>query len=143
MANLAKVLRDETARIARKEVRAEIGSTRKASAQHRRDIAELKRKVAALEQEVRFLRKQENKRAASNPSLKLADSARFSARGVKAHREKLGLSAADYGALVGVHAMTIYNWEHGKSKPRKEQLASLVAVRKLGQREATRRLESL
>ena len=143
MANLAKILKDETARIARKEVRAETGSTRKASAQYRRDIAELKRKLGALEKEVKFLRKQENKRAASKPSLQLADSARFSPRWVKANREKLGLSAADYGALVGVHAMTIYNWEHGKSKPRKEQLASLVAVRKLGQREAIRRLESL
>jgi len=67
----------------------------------------------------------------------------FSPRGVKANREKLGLSAAEYGQLVGVHAMTIYNWEHGRSKPRKEQLASLVAVRKLGRREALRRLEMM
>ncbi len=141
MANLAKVLRDETARIARKEVRAETGSTRKASAQHRRDIAELKRKLTALDKEVRFLRKQENKRAATKPTLDLATSARFSPRWVKANREKLGLSAADYGELVGVHAMTIYNWEHGRSKPRKEQLAALVSVRKLGRREAMRRLE--
>lgn len=141
MANLAKVLRDETARIARKEVRAETGSTRKASAQHRRDIAELKRKLTALEKEVRFLRKQEHKRAATKPTLELAYGARFSPRWVKANREKLGLSAADYGELVGVHAMTIYNWEHGRSKPRKEQLAALVSVRKLGQREAMRRLE--
>ncbi len=141
MANLAKILRDETARIARKEVRAETGSTRKASTQYRRDIAELKRKLAAVEKEVRFLRKQEDKRAASKPSLTLAASARFSPRWVKANREKLGLSAADYGELVGVHAMTIYNWEHGRSKPQKEQLASLVAVRKLSRREAMRRLD--
>jgi len=51
MANFAKALKDETARIARKEIRAETGSTKKAAAQHRRDIAELKRKLAALEKE--------------------------------------------------------------------------------------------
>jgi len=143
MANLAKILKDETARIARKEVRSETGATRKASAQHRRDIAELKRKIAALEKEVRFLRKQENKRATKRPAPELADRARFSHRWVKANRAHLGLSAADYGALVGVHAMTVYNWEHGRSKPRKAQLASLVAVRKLGRREAMRRLERI
>jgi len=143
MANLAKVFRDETARIARKAVRSETGATRKASAQHRRDIAELKRKIAALEKEVRFLRKQENKRAVVRPAPQLADRARFSRRWLKAHRQNLGLSAADYGALVGVHAMTIYNWEHGRAKPRKAQLAALVAVRKLGRREAERRLEAI
>jgi len=141
MPNLAKILKDETARIARKEVRTETSTTRKASAQYRRDIADLKRKVAALEKEISFLRKQERKRATRKPPAELAENARFSPRWVKANREKLGLSAAQYGELVGVHAMTIYNWEHGKSKPRKEQLASLVAVRKLGRREAIRRLE--
>jgi len=143
MPNLAKVLKDETARIARKAVRAETGATRKASAQHRRDIAELKRKMAVLEKEVKFLRKQENRRAAKRPAPELATGARFSRRWVKAHRTNIGFSAADYGALIGVHAMTIYNWEHGRSKPRKAQLASLVAIRKLGQREAIRRLEAI
>jgi len=56
---------------------------------------------------------------------------------------RLGLSAADYARLVGVSSLTIYNWEHGKSRPRKEQLAALVAVRGIGKREALRRLELL
>ena len=70
-------------------------------------------------------------------------SARFSPRSVKSQRERLGLSAADYAKLVGVSGLTIYNWEHGKSRPRKEQLAALVAVRGIGKREALRRLELL
>ncbi len=44
---------------------------------------------------------------------------------------------------LGVTAQTIYNWEQGKSKPRAEQFASLVAVRDFGQREALKRLELL
>ena len=57
--------------------------------------------------------------------------------------EKLGLSAADYATLVEVSAQTIYNWERGKSKPQEQQLASLLAVRDLGKREALKRLELL
>ena len=46
-------------------------------------------------------------------------------------------------AVVGVTGQTVYNWEQGKSKPRDEQLAALVAVRELGKREAVNRLELL
>ena len=55
----------------------------------------------------------------------------------------MGLSAADYATLVGVSAQTIYGWEQGKSKPRVQQLAALLAVRDLGMREAQKRLRLL
>ena len=48
-----------------------------------------------------------------------------------------------YRASGSISPMTIYNWEHGKTKPGKEQLAELVAVRKLGKREAERRWEMI
>lgn len=35
------------------------------------------------------------------------------------------MSAADYAKLVGVSPQTIYNWEKGKTRPRKEQIARL------------------
>ena len=66
---------------------------------------------------------------------------RFSPSWVKSHRERLQLSAADYGALVGVSALTIYNWEKGKSKPRQQQLAAWAAIRGLGKRDSWKRLE--
>jgi DNA-binding transcriptional regulator YiaG len=47
------------------------------------------------------------------------------------------------GALVGVSAQTVYNWEAGKSRPRQQQLAAIAAIRKLGKREAQARLASL
>jgi transcriptional regulator with XRE-family HTH domain len=46
-------------------------------------------------------------------------------------------------ASTGVSALTIYSWESGKSRPRKKQLAGLAAVRRLGKREARKRLEML
>jgi hypothetical protein len=35
---------------------------------------------------------------------------RFVADGLKSQRSRLGLSAADYGRLVGVSAQSVYNW---------------------------------
>ena len=138
-----RALKAEIERLAKKLIRAETKSMKSASARHRSDIAELKRTVKELEKKVALLEKQESRRMAARPSVKLAEGARFSPERLKRHRERLGLSAADYALLVGVHQITIYNWEQGKSRPRKEQLAALVAVRSLGKREAQTRLEML
>jgi len=71
------------------------------------------------------------------------DSARrtgFSPDAVSAERERLELSAADYGELVGVSPLTIYNWEKGATMPQRAQLKKWKAVRGIGKREAWRRL---
>ena len=143
MANIATVLRDEIARLSRKEIRQQMSGTIRASAQHRRDIAALKRQVQQLTKAVAFLERQEKKRLAETPSSGRASGARFSAKGVKAHRTRLGLSARNYGQLVGVSPLTIYSWEAGKTRPRSKQLVALVATRGLGKREARKRLEML
>ena len=143
MPNIAAVLKEEITRLARKEVNARTSVIRKANAQYRRDIAQLKRQAEALSKQVAYLERQERKRASKRVPETTAEGRRFSPRGLKTHRQKVGLSAADYGKLVGVTAQTVYNWEQGKSKPRDEQLAALVAVRDLGKREALKRLELL
>jgi DNA-binding XRE family transcriptional regulator len=64
-----------------------------------------------------------------------------SRRGSKSQRSRLGLSAADYGRLVGVTAQSVYNWEGGNATPRGDQLARIAALRSIGKREAMARLE--
>ena len=143
MPNIAAVLKDEIRRLAKREIKANTSSTRQAVAQYRRDIAKLKRLVQAQQKEVAFLKAQERKRL-GQPQAKdegELEGVRYSARSVLAQRQRLGLSQADYAKLVGVSAMTIYNWEAGNSRPRNEQLAALVAVRGIGKREALKRLE--
>ena len=66
---------------------------------------------------------------------------RFVAKGLKSQRARLGLSAADFGRLVGVSAQSIYNWEQGHATPRAGQLAILAARRGIGKREALKLLE--
>ncbi|MHB0955324.1 MAG: helix-turn-helix domain-containing protein [Pirellulaceae bacterium] len=144
MANLAAAIKDEIQRLARKEIKSQTGSTKQAVAQYRREIASLKRQMRKQQTKITFLETQEKKRLAEpSTTEEVGEGVRFSARSVKSQRLRLGLSAADYARLVGVSALTIYNWEQGKTRPRREQLAALVAVRGIGKREALRRLELL
>ncbi len=113
-------------------------------ARYRREIAALKRQVREQEKKIAFLSAQERKRLEQpEPITERTEGSRFSARSVKAQRRRTGLSASDYAKLVGVSPLTIYNWELGKSRPRKEQLAALVAIRGIGKREAQVKLELL
>ena len=64
----------------------------------------------------------------------------FSGEQVAAERERLELSAADYGELVGVSGLTIYNWEKGRTSPRQAQLEKWLAVRGIGKRKAWKAL---
>ncbi|UKI08813.1 MULTISPECIES: helix-turn-helix domain-containing protein [Variovorax] len=143
MPNIASILKSEISRVARKEVRAEIETLKKASVAHRASIAELRRQVNALEKELRRVAKEATRPAtATDPGHEAAAGMkrRFSATRLAAHRTKLGLSASIYGQLVGVSGQTIYHWEQGKARPRAAQLESLAAVRDLGAREVAERL---
>ncbi len=100
MSNIASVLKEEIARLVRRQLRGETENLKKASS-------------------------------------------RFKPQGVRAQRTRLGLSAPEMGALVGVSAQTIYNWETGTSRPRAEQLAVIAVVRKMGKREVKARLDQL
>jgi DNA-binding transcriptional regulator YiaG len=52
----------------------------------------------------------------------------FSKEKIRAERERLELTAADYAELVGVSMITVYAWENGRSRPRAQQLKRLNEV---------------
>lgn len=145
MANLALALKEEIRRLARKEVKAQVGSTRQSVARYRREIAALKRQLAEHAKKIAKLTSGSGAPVAqaSSENGDIPDGTRFSSRSVRAQRARTGLSAERYGKLVGVTGLTIYNWEQGKSRPRKSQLAALVAVRGLGKREAEAKMAEL
>ena len=141
MPNLSSILKTEINRLARKEIKAAIDPLRKASAGQRKEIAELKRRVASLQRDLK---------AASKPSKARTDaggeatgSTRFSAKGLKSLRARLGLSAAEFGLLVGASGQSIYKWETGKAVPRSSQQVALAALRGIGKREAGKRLAAI
>jgi DNA-binding transcriptional regulator YiaG len=137
------VLKEEITRLARKEIRQQIGPLKKTVAEQRRTIASLNRQVAGLTRSQAFLQQQEKRRLGEAPKASAAEGVRFSPSWVKADRKRLGLSANDYGLLAGVSAQTVYGWEKGKSKPRAAAIAGWANVRGIGKREASRRLELL
>jgi DNA-binding transcriptional regulator YiaG len=145
MTTLAIALKEEIRRLARKEIKAQTGRTSKAVAQYRREIAQLKRQQRDQEKKLAALAAQTRKgdSAPAAAEIDLDGGTRFSSRSVRAQRRRTGLSAADYAQLVGVSPLTIYNWEHNKSRPRQGQFKSLVALRGLGKREALTKLEEL
>lgn len=138
MTNIASVLKSEISRVARKEIRSEMETLRKASVQHRSAIAALRRQVDALEKDLRRVSK-EKIRANTAPVPAAAPTAdgeaadgpqrRFSALRLAAHRAKLGVSGATYGKPVGIGGQTIYNWEQGKSRPNAQQIHQLALLK--------------
>jgi len=143
MPNIATVLKEEIARVARKETRADTHHLKKASAHYRADIAALKRRIAALEQLVGRLGKATAKTAPTAKADQPVVAFRFSASGLQAQRKRLGLSASEAALLLGVSDQSVYKWENGKARPRASQFASIAALRNLSKKEAATRLSEL
>jgi DNA-binding transcriptional regulator YiaG len=143
MPNTASLLKSEIARVARKEVRGETLGLKKAVGTYRAEIAALKRRTQALEQELRRLSKASARAAPVVENDVSSQALRFSAKGLASQRQRLALSAEDCGLLLGASGQSIYNWEQGKARPRADYLPAIAALRSMGKREAAARLASL
>lgn len=141
MTNFYSMLKTEITRLARKEIKVAIDPVRKANVGHRKEIAELKRQVASLQRELKAASKPAKvSREAAEAS---AGSTRFVPKGLRSLRARLGLSAAEFGLLVGASGQSIYKWETGKAVPRASQQAALAGIRGMGKREAGKRLAAM
>ena len=161
MPTLVDALKTEIAQVAHKALRSEALQFKKAAASHDRDIAALQRRIDSLERLILDLRGKRlpvvgahgakgsmRPRRSGHAVHRIADddaqdegrALRFSAKGFTKLRQRLGLSAAALGALLGVTAQSVYKWEDGKARPRATQLQAIAAIRKLGKREEAQRL---
>lgn len=149
MSNFAAALKEEVARLARKELRKSVDPMRKQVAGLRRDVAALKRENAALRKQLGTLGKASRFAMSAAPAVagaaasKSSKPRRFSPAGLHKLRERLGLPAADFGRLVGVSGPTVYNWEKGTSRPKSDQLERIATLRGKGKREVLAALEAL
>jgi DNA-binding transcriptional regulator YiaG len=143
MPNIAVVLREEITRLARKEVKTQTGALRKASSEQRKKIAEMRRQISELQRKVALLEKQMSKDSDGKTGAGKDRSFRFSPKGLRSNRKRLGLSASDFGKLVGVTGQTVYMWEREATRPREQQLDALAALRSMGKKEASARLEGM
>lgn len=142
MNSLTNALKSEIARVARKELKDELTSLRKATTGHRSEIAALKREVKTLRSQL----KANEKVVKAVAPLKVEKEEergrklRFTAEGFAAQRAKLGISQAQMAQLLGVSGLSVYKWESGKVQPRAKQLQAIAGLRGLGKREAAARL---
>lgn len=142
MPNIASALKAEIQRIARKTIRDETSSLKKTIAPYRSEIAALKRRTQFLEQQLKRSQRAVSRVARPRQEQEQEPSSvRFSAKGLAKNRQRLGLSAADFGTLIGASGQSVYKWEEGKSRPRQKNLAAIAAIRSIGKKEALARLQ--
>jgi len=143
MPNIGSVLREEISRLSRREIRKLTNATKTATTLHRRHIAALNRRVRQLERDLAALRKKGNVSSQAAAAVSTSAPLRFVAKGLRSHRRRLGLSANEFGKLIGVSANSVYAWEGGTTAPRKEQVAKIAALRAVGKRDAAQMLAGL
>lgn len=139
MPNVAQVLKGEISRLSNKVVRAHVEPIRSATSVQRKQLSLLKKQVELLQREVAALRRTSAK-AVPQPEAIDGAKYRFSAKGLRSLRSRLGLSAEEFGRLLQVSAQSIYKWENEKATPRRSQLGPLAELRTIGKREARSRL---
>ena len=147
MPNIAKVLREEISRIARHEAKVAVTPIRKPTIRLRKDVANLKVRLALLEKATKELQAVVAKIQAAQPEAvpELQEKGWISGKGVKGLRKKLGLSQNDFAKLVGVSSQAVVLWESkpGMLKMRDTSKAAVFAVRGLGKAEAKQRMDEM
>jgi DNA-binding transcriptional regulator YiaG len=147
MPNLAQSLKAEIARVSRREIKLSITLVHRSNVALKKTIAELKKRIAALESgTIRHSGPRKNLALElSGVSPESAGTLRITARSIRALREKLGLSQDDFAKLLGISSQNVFVMEHkqGRLKVRKATLANILAVKGIGKREAKARLAEI
>lgn len=144
--NIAKLLKDEIQRLAKKEIKAATDSLRKDNTALKRTVADLKRRLVKLESNnKRQVAKTEVDRLQASEEGADQVKARITGKMIRSIRSRIGLSQADFARLVGVSSLTVYQWEHkdGRLDIRGNSKGAIVRIRKMGKREARQRLNDL
>jgi len=147
MPNMAKVIKEEIIRLAKKEAVGAVAAVKQDTVKLKKVAADLKRRVAQLERENRRLVAAESKRQKEAPTVAPEETqkARVTAKGIRSLRKRLRLSGADFAKLAGVTTQSVYNWESrdGALQLRDTTRAAVLQARGMGARDAKQRLEDM
>ena len=153
MTTFADSLKKEIARVARKELRDELGALRKSSLTQRSEIAALKKRLNVLQSQVNRLGKARAEPAREAPSAAKASGVApprgkpgrkvvFTAERLKTQRARLGLTQEQTAKLLGVSSLSIWKWESGGAAPRASRVPQILQRLALGKREAQAMLDA-
>jgi len=135
MSDIRKVMNEEIRRLARKEIKAVVAPLLAAGAVQKKRIAELEKRIKALE---------------AKPSQKAGQPAiivpaaqeggkekqiRLTADRIRKVRTKLAISQEQFAKILGVNTQSVNFWENGKTSPRLILKKQIAAIRDMGKRE--------
>ena len=143
MGKLEQFFRSEMVRLSKREMNRVWVPVKRDIRSLKKTVSQLRKTVLALEQFADRQRKQlaqEEAQLTAPPDT--VKKSRFSPRLIRALRNRLGLSQRELAILSGVTVGAVHQWETGKFIPKEEKKGVLVALRKLGRREARRLLSS-
>lgn len=147
MTAFSDAFRAEVLRMARKEIKEELGGLRKTVATQRSEIASLKRSIKDLVSDLKMVKK------ATLPTARKADSQsideqaprasrfKFNAQILVAKRQALGISQQAMAVLLEASTLSVSRWESGKVVPRAAQIERIRLILKTGKREVLARLQ--
>ncbi len=148
MPNIGKVLREEIARLAKRQVRTELSSLKRDNVRLKKSVAELRRQIATLSRASRELVKKVTpvmETREIEDATKSADTLRPTSKSLKRLRARLGLTQAQFGQLLGVSGQAVVQWasKEGRVRMRATTLSALARIKDMGKREAWRRLQGM
>jgi len=136
MPNYASVLNDEIARIARKEIKAEVTPLTRRNLELRKKVSNQAKQIAALESKLAKFEKELGIEDIIPVTLseEEVNKARVSPKYIANVRSKYELSRNDMAFLLDVNANSIYLWETGRANPRTDAKAKIIQLRDMGKR---------
>lgn len=143
MGKIETTIKSEIVRLAKRELRSVAIPLRKDVWGLKNAVSQLRKTVLNLERFISHQRKEWEKRPPLKAAPEEVEASRFSPRLIQSLRRRLGLSQRSLARLVGVTPLAVYQWENGVFKPKKEKKEILVALRKLGRRDARKLLEEI
>ena len=109
--------------------------------QARKVIRTLQKEIAALTKKVdQLLETTRTEAPVLAAPEEEVEKARFTKRTLPALRKRFGLTQKDLAKLLDVASLTVSSWERGKSRPRAESMARIIALRTMSQEQVAEAL---
>jgi len=136
MGKVEAVIKSEIVRLARRELRKIAVPLGRDVRSLKNTISQLRKTVSALERFTALQKKEMGKKKPLEATPEEVQISRFSPRLIRSLRKRLRISQKELAILAGVTVGAIHQWESGMFKPSMKKKIVLVALRKLGRRDA-------
>jgi DNA-binding transcriptional regulator YiaG len=148
MPDVARVLREEVQRLAKRQVKAGLAPLKRDNIRLKKHVADLRRELTALTRTSRELLARVTAVVATKEAAVATERAatlRPTSKSLARLRHRLELTQVEFGKLLGVSGQAVLNWESkgGRVRMRSANLEALAGIQGIGKREARRRLERM